>query len=310
MEQGDCGRDCAVCEVREDYGCGGCRATGGVPPHGPCPIAACCRERGLETCMDCEDLDCELLPQRSSAPRSRAHLEAVRLEALGGAARAAELAAGLRRLFGLWLGGELAVSLVGAVAVVLAAHSGIRLLLLVPEVLELAVCLAMGRTVGRLGEEYRTVPPLLAAYGAVRVVSCAVRLFWAMGLLSLLQGALRLVWIFRLYRANGALLDRIGDRRAALWRRLARWTVAVGAVMCLLQMPAPQLFSDIGTLESLGFLLWLENLPAAAVVLAYVLQAVLWAVELSSTALWVLRWGQLWRTAEAFRQLSRSQSAR
>lgn len=305
MEQGYCGRDCAACETREAYGCAGCRGTGGIPPHGPCPVAACCRERGLETCMDCEALDCALLPERNGTPQTQARQERLRLEALGGRERAAELAAGLRRLFGIWLGGEVIVPLVGAVAAVLAAHSGIRLLLLIPGVLELAVCLAMGRTAGRLGEEYRTVPPLLAAYGAVRVVSCAVRPLWAMGLLSLLQGALKLVWIFRLYRANGALLDRIGDRRAALWRRLARWTVAVGAVMCLLQVPVPQLFTDIGTLESLGFLLWLENLPAAAVVLAYVLWALLWAVELSSAALWVLRWVQLWRTAETFRRLGR-----
>ena len=34
--------------------------------------------------------------------------------------------------------------------------------------------------------------------------------------------------------ANEALLERIGDRRAVLWRCLARWAVAVGAVICLM----------------------------------------------------------------------------
>ena len=43
MEQGFCGRDCAVCDIREEYGCAGCRATNGGPPHGPCPIASCCQ---------------------------------------------------------------------------------------------------------------------------------------------------------------------------------------------------------------------------------------------------------------------------
>lgn len=196
MEQGYCGRDCAACEVREDYGCGGCRATEGVPPHGPCPIAACCREKGLEGCGRCGALDCELLPERNGAPQTQTRLERLQLEALGGRERAAELAVGLRRLFWVWLGGELAVSLVGAVAAVLAAHSGSRLLLLVPGAVELAVCLVMGRILGRLGEEFRTVPPFLAAYGAVRVVSGVVRPLWAAGLLTLLQGVLRLVWIF------------------------------------------------------------------------------------------------------------------
>ena len=307
MEQGYCGRDCAACEVREDYGCGGCRATEGVPPHGPCPIAACCREKGLEGCGRCGALDCELLPERNGAPQTQTRLERLQLEALGGRERAAELAVGLGHLFWVWLEGELAVSLVGAVAAVLAAHSGSRLLLLVPGAVELAVCLVMGRILGRLGEEFRTVPPFLAAYGAVRVVSGVVRPLWAAGLLTLLQGVLRLVWIFRLYRANGALLDRIGDRRAALWRRLAWWAVAVGAVVYLLQVPVPRLFTDVGTLESLGLLLWLESLSAAAVVLAYVLRAVLWAVELSSSVLWVVRWVQLWWTAETFRRLGRGE---
>ena len=72
-------------------------------------------------------------------------------------------------------------------------------------------------------------------------------------------------------------------------------------------MPVPRLFTDVGTLESLGLLLWLESLSAAVVVLAYVLRAVLWAVELSSSVLWVVRWVQLWRTAEAFQRLGRGE---
>ena len=148
------------------------------------------------------------------------------------------------------------------------------------------------------GSGRRNWPPLLASCGAVRVVSCVVSFLPVSAALSLLQEGLELVWIFRLYRANGALLDRIGDRRAALWRRLARWTVAVGAVVCLLWVPVPRLYTDMGALESL---------PAAAVVLAYVLRAVLWAVELSSSVLWVVRWVQLWWTAETFRRLGRGE---
>ena len=40
-----------------------------------------------------------LLPERGGGTETQAHLETVRLEALGGRERAAELGAGLRRLF-------------------------------------------------------------------------------------------------------------------------------------------------------------------------------------------------------------------
>lgn len=99
MELGFCGRDCAACDVREAYGCAGCRESGGVPPHGPCPVAACCRERGLEKCGDCQALDCAFLPEREGGPRAASRLAPLRRQALGGADRAAELGAGLRRLF-------------------------------------------------------------------------------------------------------------------------------------------------------------------------------------------------------------------
>ena len=70
MELGFCGRDCGICDVREAYGCAGCRESGGVPPHGPCPVAACCRERDLEKCGDCQALDWAFLPEREGGPRA------------------------------------------------------------------------------------------------------------------------------------------------------------------------------------------------------------------------------------------------
>ena len=225
MEQGFCGRDCAVCDIREEYGCAGCRATNGVPPHGPCPIASCCQERREDSC-------------------------------------------------GSWV------------------------LRLVPGILGLVMCLAMGATMRRLGEPYRTVPGPLMAYGAARVVSGAVAAFPASGVLHLLQGGLELVWIFRLCRANRSLLDQIGDRHADLWWGLARWTVAVGAVVCLLSMPLP-----LGDMAASQFLLWLDRLPAVAIVLVCVLEVFALAVELAAIVLEVIRWVQLWKAAETFRRI-------
>lgn len=297
MELGFCGRDCAACDVREAYGCAGCRETGGVPPHGTCPVAACCRERGLEECGDCKALACALLPEREGGPRSASRLAPLRREALGGAGPAAELGAGLRRLFWIWLGGDAAVYLAATVTAVLVLRGGGRLLMLVPGVLELAVCLAMGRILSRLGEAYRTVPRLLAAYGAVRAVSGAVTFLPMSAVLGLLQGGLELAWLFRLYRANGVLLDRIGDRRAVLWRQLARWTVAAEAAVYL-----ESVFSSAVGPETLDQLLGMSGLPLVLAAWALLLLA-LWAVTAAAAVLWVVRWVQLWRTAETFRRL-------
>ncbi len=297
MEPGFCGRDCAACDVREAYGCGGCRESGGVPPHGPCPVAACCRERGLEKCGDCQALDCAFLPEREGGPRAASRLAPLRREALGGAGRAAELGAGLRRLFWIWLGGDTAVYLAATVTAVLVLHGGGRLLLVAPGVLELAVCLAMGRTLSRLGEAYRTVPRLLAAYGAVRAVSGAVTFLPMSAALTLLQGGLELAWIFRLYRANGVLLERSGDRRAVRWRLPARWTVAAEAAVYLESV----LSSAVGP-ETLNQLLGMSGLPLMLAAWALLL-LVLWAVTAAAAVLWVVRWVQLWRTAETFRRL-------
>lgn len=303
MEQGFCGRDCAVCDIREEYGCAGCRATNGVPPHGPCPIASCCQERREDSCGSCGSLTCSLLPERGDGTKTQARLETVRLEALGGRERAAELGAGLRRLFWVWLGGDVCACLAAAVTVALLAHGGSWALRLVPGILGLVMCLAMGATMRRLGEPYRTVPGLLMAYGAARVVSGAVAAFPASGVLHLLQGGLELVWIFRLCRANRSLLDQIGDRHADLWWGLARWTVAVGAVVCLLSMPLP-----LGDIAASQFLLWLDRLPAVAIVLVCVLEVFALAVELAAIVLEVIRWVQLWKAAETFRRLSLSGS--
>lgn len=47
-----CGADCAGCPSAP--ACGGCRETGGKPFGGDCPLAACCREKGLEGCEGCK----------------------------------------------------------------------------------------------------------------------------------------------------------------------------------------------------------------------------------------------------------------
>jgi hypothetical protein len=61
MSKSICGIDCSQCGLKET--CGGCRATNGKPFGGECMIAACCRNRGKETCSDCCGEFCKLKKQ-------------------------------------------------------------------------------------------------------------------------------------------------------------------------------------------------------------------------------------------------------
>lgn len=51
MDVSVCGAECAGCPSAAS--CGGCRETGGKPFGTECPVAACCREKGQETCGAC-----------------------------------------------------------------------------------------------------------------------------------------------------------------------------------------------------------------------------------------------------------------
>ncbi len=51
MDVSVCGAECAGCPSAAS--CGGCRETGGKPFGTECPMAACCREKGQETCGAC-----------------------------------------------------------------------------------------------------------------------------------------------------------------------------------------------------------------------------------------------------------------
>lgn len=58
MRESICGIDCAECEYKDN--CAGCRETKGCPSGSECVIAACCRNKGLDSCGECSDLPCGL----------------------------------------------------------------------------------------------------------------------------------------------------------------------------------------------------------------------------------------------------------
>lgn len=67
-----CGLDCGVCEHRT-VRCDGCRAVEGKPfwseelSLARCEIFACTRERGRESCKDCDKVPCSIW-QRTREP--------------------------------------------------------------------------------------------------------------------------------------------------------------------------------------------------------------------------------------------------
>lgn len=63
-----CGLCCAECAYLESHLCGGCVATQGQPFHGACPVAACCQERELVHCGQCEQMPCQLLQSYTADP--------------------------------------------------------------------------------------------------------------------------------------------------------------------------------------------------------------------------------------------------
>ena len=56
-----CGLHCAACEYKESHNCGGCIETNGEPFHGKCPVAACCQDKGLLHCGECDVIPCAAL---------------------------------------------------------------------------------------------------------------------------------------------------------------------------------------------------------------------------------------------------------
>lgn len=63
-----CGIYCGDCEYREKENCPGCVAAEGNMFWGECPLAACCREKGLDNCGLCPEFPCEKLNEFAYAP--------------------------------------------------------------------------------------------------------------------------------------------------------------------------------------------------------------------------------------------------
>ncbi|MBO4873668.1 MAG: hypothetical protein J5496_09720 [Lachnospiraceae bacterium] len=97
MAETYCGKNCAECTEKELLNCPGCQAGPGRKYGGDCELAACCREKGHESCGTCAFREnCRKLLGREQQPKIRQR----RIEAQQ--KREAEEAA-RRQFLGKWL---------------------------------------------------------------------------------------------------------------------------------------------------------------------------------------------------------------
>jgi len=77
-----CGIYCGECDYRESTGCPGCIEAGGRMFWGTCRVAACCIEKDLSHCGECELFPCDQLrafandPEQGDGGRRIRQLEA------------------------------------------------------------------------------------------------------------------------------------------------------------------------------------------------------------------------------------------
>ena len=62
MIESRCGLECSQCEFKESQGCLGCVHIKN-PFWGECPIKACCEQKELKHCGQCDAFPCDLLKQ-------------------------------------------------------------------------------------------------------------------------------------------------------------------------------------------------------------------------------------------------------
>ncbi len=65
-----CGKDCASCEKKEEFGCGGCLEITDGYWGGKCEIKECCEAKTFEHCGMCGDFPCGLIREFSYDPET------------------------------------------------------------------------------------------------------------------------------------------------------------------------------------------------------------------------------------------------
>ena len=239
-----CGKDCDSCTWREVQGCPGCGEGTGRSFSGDCQIAACCREKGHESCETCNFLGngCMKYRSRDDAPVVRQQVVERKLERQKWLhENAPMLGKWLWVLFWLVIP-RLAANLMTNENVLKAAPG-----LQVPgEVLGLLCAAAYAWCLWQLrqqGARYRRAAICNFALAGANVLTMGlVGVETSLGkaalalLILLPMMAVSLYSTYQEYQAHAEVLDGLDDELAENWRKLWKWEVGflLGIVGCLL----------------------------------------------------------------------------
>ncbi len=223
-----CGKDCAACTAREALHCAQNCACG-FPPAGDCPVADCCREKGIANCTSCLSFHTcykrsriDTVPQERLERRQQAEARRAALAGMAGA-----LAKWLWVLFWLSIAAQIVNTLSGDELGGLLPWMN-RPLQLVGLAISLGYIAALSR-LGRCEDGYRIA--MWCMLGTVAVDAGALLLAAAAGrpaeaillLFAVPSVILNAYAKYRIFLAHSAVLTGLNDALAEKWPRLWRW---------------------------------------------------------------------------------------
>lgn len=272
MANAYCGKNCDSCIQKERLECQGCRLGPGRSWYDGCEIAACCRDKGHDTCDTCtNNRYCGKRSRRDGMVEHRERKLAAEAE------RKAELA---RRapFLGRWLWVLFWMVIPGTVASLLSIDAmagwapGVYRF---GEYLSVACSLAYGLILLILASRH----DVYRIAGILRLVTAAVSLVlvlaagkntgtgWTL-LISLPGGVVGLVATYQEYMAHAAVLDSLDRTLAEKWRMLWKWYIGVfiatfGSVVVML------IFQLLGLLVLLAALIGMVVVSVLELVYLY-----------------------------------------
>lgn len=260
MAETYCGKNCAKCNYK-DINCPGCAAGPGRQLGGDCDVAACCRDKGIETCDACESReDCTYLQRREQQlERKKRMIDKLHKQEEEIAKRAVFL--------GKWIGILFWLVVPGVIAGLL-KNEKMRdfspVLYLIGQIINIVCCFAYGVVLFKLSsadDRYRTA-------GICVFISSAESVFmlvlfgasetpiWTLAI-AIPVLVVNLIGDYNEFNAHASLLMGIDDGLSDKWTTLWKWFVlflSISAAGMLFALFAPPFGVILLLCSALGLL--------------------------------------------------------
>ena len=267
-----CGKDCEFCSRKTNLECQGCKLGPGRQWNGDCEIAACCRDKGHESCETCtNNRYCGKRSCRDKMPeyRERKRKEEEEKRAVL-AAKAPVLGKWLWILFWLVVPSTLAAIL--SIDSLAALAPGVYR---VGKILSLLCSAVYGAILLRLSGyclNYRTagICNLVAAVASllIALVSGGGKVpTWTL-IISLPAAIVRLVAIYQEYMGHSRVLENVDSIEAKKWSDLWKWTI-IAYVVLIGSIVVMMIFPVLGLLVLLAALIGMLVTSIMALVYLY-----------------------------------------